>query len=343
MKASGLEPVNAGMATVPSTLVSLSDFRSAATALRAVAVRTPLSPSAELEAEVGVPVFLKAEMLQRGGTFKFRGAYWYVSQLAVADRARGLVAPSSGNHGLAVALVAKLFGVKATIVMPTTASKAKSEGAKRLGAKVVFEGTTTTERMAKAEEIRDNDGATLVPPFDNPTIIAGQGTLGLEIIEDLKDSFGISDAFTVLVPVGGGGLSAGVAASVKYLAPSARVVAVEPAGSPKLSRARAAGKPVTIPANPNGLADGLLAVRVGSLPFEHHEAFIDDIVTVDDAALKRAMKVLLERHKLVAEPSGAITVAALLEGVVRPASPVVCVLSGGNVDWDGLRSLFGDG
>ena len=342
-KASGLEPVKAHMGTVPSTLVSLADCRRAATALRAVAVRTPLIPSAELEAEAGVPVFLKAEMLQRSGSFKFRGAYWYVSQLAVADRARGLVAPSSGNHGQAVALAAKLFGVTATIVMPTTAPRAKSEGARRLGAKVVFEGTTTAERMAKAVEIRDHDGLTLVPPYDDPSIIAGQGTMGLEIVEDLKDSFGISDPFTVLVPIGGGGLSAGIAASVKHLAPSARVVAVEPAGSPKLSRARAAGEPVTIPANPDGLADALLAVRVGSLPFAHHEAFIDDVVTVDDAALKRAMKVLLERHKLVAEPSGAITVAALLEGVVQPASPVVCVLSGGNVDWDGLRSLFGDG
>lgn len=343
LNGSGLDLVNAHRGVGASALISLADLRRAATALRGVAVRTPLFRSAELEATVGVRTFLKPEMLQHGGTFKFRGAYWYVSQLAAADRARGLVAPSSGNHGQAVALAARLFGVTATIVMPTTASMAKSEGARRLGAKVVFEGTTTAERMAKAVEIRDTAGATLVPPYDDPTIIAGQGTMGLEIVEDLRDSFGIAGPFTVLVPVGGGGLSAGVAAAVKYLAPAASVVAVEPAGSPKLSRARMGGEPVTIPANPNGLADGLLAVRVGSVPFQHHEAFIDDIVTVDDSALRRAIKVLVERHKLVTEPSGAITVAALLEGVVRPASPVVCVLSGGNVDWDGLRGIIGEG
>ncbi|HXD21720.1 MAG TPA: threonine/serine dehydratase [Gemmatimonadaceae bacterium] len=317
------------------TLVSLDDFRAAASALRGVAVRTPLIVSDALEARFGVRVYLKPEMLQRGGAFKFRGAYWFVSQLAQERRAKGLVAPSSGNHGQAVALAARLFGVPATVVMPTTATRAKREGAERLGARVILEGTTTADRMAKAQEICARDGATLVPPFDDATIIAGQGTIGLEIVEDMPD------VELVLVAVGGGGLSAGIAAAVKQAAPAARVIGVEPAGSPKLTRAREAGGPVTIPANPGGIADGLLAVRIGTLNYAHHEAFLDGVVTVGDAALPGAMRFLLERHKLVAEPSGAITVAALLEGAVKPGPRTVCVLSGGNIEWDGLLANLG--
>jgi threonine dehydratase len=220
--------------------------------------------------------------------------------------------------------------------MPTTAPRAKREGAERFGARVILEGTTTAERMAKAVEICEREGATLVPPFDDLTIIAGQGTIGLEIAEDMPD------VQLVLVPVGGGGLSAGVAAALKRVAPAARVVGVEPAGSPKLTRAREAGAPVTIAANPAGLADGLLAVRIGNLNYAHHHAFLDDVVTVADDALPSAMRFLLDRHKLVAEPSGAITVAALLEGVVKPVPRTVCILSGGNVEWDGLLALLGN-
>jgi threonine dehydratase len=323
-----------------STLVSLDDIRRAAATLRGVAVRTPLLRSHEMEERVGVPVYLKPEMLQRGGAFKFRGAYTYVSRLTSAERARGLVAPSSGNHGQAVALAARLYGVKATIVMPTTAPRAKVAGAERLGGRVVFAGTTTAERMAKAMEIVEEGGATLVPPYDDSSIIAGQGTGGLEIAEDAT-ALEIAE-YAVLVQVGGGGLSAGVSAAVKQVTPRARVIGVEPAGSPKLSLARAAGEPVTIPSNPHGLADGLLAVRVGTLTFEHHQAYVDDVVAVEDSALPPAVRFLLDRHKLVAEPSGAITVAALLSGVVKPTTPVVCVLSGGNIEWDGLQELLGD-
>ncbi len=322
-------------ASVPATtLVSLDDLRNAAATLRGVAVRTPLLPADSLGAKFGAQVFLKPEMLQRGGAFKFRGAYWFVSQLSPTQRAHGLVAPSSGNHGQAVALAAKLFGARSTVVMPTTATRAKREGAERLGARVILEGTTTAERMAKAQEICASEGATLVPPFDDARIIAGQGTIGLEIGEDMPD------VELVLVAVGGGGLSAGVAAAVKRVVPGARVVGVEPAGSPKLTRAREAGEPVTIAANPNGLADGLLAVRIGSLNYAHHHAFLDDVVTVSDDALPTAMRFLLDRHKLVAEPSGAITVAALLSGAIKPAARTVCILSGGNIEWDGLQALL---
>lgn len=317
------------------SLVSLDDIRRAAAALRGAAVRTQLLRSDALEARAGVPVYLKPEMLQRGGAFKFRGAYWFVSQLSPDERARGLVAPSSGNHGQAVAFAARIFGTTATLVMPTTATRAKREGAERLGATVELAGTTSAERMTRAVEICATTGATMVPPYDHPWIIAGQGTLGLEIGEDLPD------VGTVIVQVGGGGLSSGVATAIKALAPNARVIGVEPEGSPKLSKARAAGEPVNIPPNPTGLADGLLAVRIGTLPFAHHQRYIDDVVTVPDAALLTAMRFLLDRHKLVAEPSGAIAVAALLEGFVKPTGPTVCILSGGNIEWDGLQELLG--
>ncbi len=324
------------MSSMSATLLALDDFRRAAEGLRGIALRTPLVPSDALGSRFGVPVYLKPEMLQRAGAFKFRGAYWFVSQLSAAERARGLVAPSSGNHGQAVALAAQLYGVPATIVMPTNAPVAKVEGAKRFGARVVLVGTTTAERMAKAVEIADGEGATLVPPYDHPRIIAGQGTVGLEIAEEMPD------VGMVLVPVGGGGLSSGVATAVKLLAPNAKLIGVEPAGSPKLTQARAAGEPVVIPANPDGLADGLLAVKIGSLPFAHHREYLDDVVTVPDSALAGAMRFLLDRHKLVAEPSGAITVAALLEGIVTPVARTVCVLSGGNIEWDGLQRLLGN-
>ena len=265
--------------TLTPALVSLDDIRRAAVALQGVAVRTPLLRSDALEAHAGVPVYLKPEMLQRGGAFKFRGAYWFVSQLSAEERARGLVAPSSGNHGQAVAFAARLFGTTATIVMPTTATRAKRDGAERLGAAVELAGTTSAERMARAIEICAATGATMVPPYDHPWIIAGQGTLGLEIGEDLPE------VGTVIVQVGGGGLSSGVAAAIKGLAPQARVIGVEPEGSPKLSKARAAGEPVNIPPNPTGLADGLLAVRIGALPFAHHQRYMDEVVTVPDAAV----------------------------------------------------------
>jgi threonine dehydratase len=323
-----------------TSIVSLDDIRRAALALRPVAVRTPLLRSYGLEDIVGTPVYLKPEMLQRTGSFKFRGAYTLVSRLTPEQRAKGLVAPSSGNHGQAVALAGRIFGVKATIVMPTTASRAKVSGAERLGARVEFAGTTTGERLARAEEIVAAEGATLVPPYDDPNIIAGQGTAGLEIVEDLQ-MLGVS-AFTMLVQVGGGGLSAGISAAIKQAAPGARIVAVEPAGSAKLTAARAAGAPTNIPPNPGGLADGLLAVRVGALPFEHHQSFVDEVVTVDDAALPGAVRYLLDREKLVAEPSGAITVAALMAMRTKPTTPVVCFLSGGNIEWGGLQELLAE-
>jgi threonine dehydratase len=324
------------MTVAPSTLVTIEDVRRAAAVLRGVAVRTPLLASESLQALGGVPVWLKPEMLQRGGAFKFRGGYSFLASLSPEARARGVITASSGNHGQAVALAARMFGVESTIVMPTTVPPAKKRGAERLATRCYYVGTTTAERIAKAEELCATEGLTYVPPFDDPTIIAAQGTVGLEIAEDLPR------VGTVLVQVGGGGLSSGVAIAIKALAPNARVIGIEPEGSPKLTRARAAGAPVTIPANPAGLADGLLAVRIGALNFAHLAAALDDVVTVPDSALPGAMRLLLDRHKLVCEPSGAIAVAALMTGRVTAQGDTVCVLSGGNIEWDGLRELLGD-
>jgi len=177
------------------------------------------------------------------------------------------------------------------------------------------------------------EGGTMVPPYDDATIIAGQGTTGLEIAESLPS------VRTVLVPVGGGGLSAGVATAIKALAPGARVIGVEPAGAPKLSKAREAGKPVVVKGS-GGMADGLLAIQIGDVTFAHHQAYLDDVVTVDDRALAPAMRLLLDRLKLVCEPSGAITLAALMSGVVKPQGDTVAVLSGGNIEWDGLKAVL---
>jgi threonine dehydratase len=320
--------------TIAPPLVTLDALRAAEAALRGVAVRTPLLSAADI-----VPdgrVWVKPEMLQRGGAFKLRGAYTFLARLASEERARGVVAPSSGNHAQAVALAARLFGVPATVVMPTTVSPAKKAGAERLGARVELAGTTTFDRLQRAEEIVAESGGVLVPPYDHPWIIAGQGTAGLEIVDDCPS------VKLVLVPIGGGGLSAGVATAVKLLSPGTRVIGVEPSVAPKLTRAREAGKPVHIGAN-KGLADGLLAVQIGDVPFAHHQAYIDDVVTVDDAALPRAMRALLDRMKLVSEPSGAITLAALMEGIVSPASDgdTVAVLSGGNIEWPGLEDVLG--
>jgi threonine dehydratase len=316
-----------------SDLVTLSDIKAAAGRIAPVAVRTPLLPFDTLSEQLGVELLLKPEMLQRGGAFKFRGAYNFLAQLTPAERERGVIAPSSGNHAQAVALAAKLFGVKAVVVMPTTVTPAKRGGAERLGARIELAGTTTQDRYERAVELVDDEGLTMVPPYDHEWIIAGQGTAGLEIAQDLPD------VDTVLVPVGGGGLSAGLATAIKLLVPTARIIGVEPSGSPKLSKAREAGRPVRIPAHA-GLADGLLAVEVGGLTFAHHERFLDDVVQVDDGALPGAMRLLLDRMKLVAEPSGAITVAALLSGAIEPRGRTVALLSGGNVEWEGMKTVF---
>jgi threonine dehydratase len=321
---------------ITTQLVGLEEIQDAARVLAPAIVRTPLLRADVIAEKIGAPVWVKPEVLQRGGAFKFRGAFNFLSQLNPEARERGVVAPSSGNHAQAVALAAKIYGVPATVVMPTTVTPAKRAGAERLGARIVLAGTTTTDRLERAQELVAEEGLTLVPPYDHPWIIAGQGTVGLEIADDLPD------VDTVLVPVGGGGFSAGVSAAIKLTLPNARVIGVEPTSAPKLTRAREAGRPVRLE-HTGGLADGLMSIQIGTLTFAHHERFLDDVVTVDDSALRGAMRLLLDRLKLVVEPSGAITAAALLDGKVQPrgSGATVAVLSGGNIEWEGLRELLG--
>jgi len=279
-----------------------------------------------LTREVGGDVRLKLESLQRTGSFKFRGAYNYVAQLTDEARARGVITYSSGNHAQAVALAARLHGVRAVVVMPITVPQIKRDGAEQLGAEVVLEGTTSLERGARAESIAEEQGLVMIPPFDDPRIIAGAGTVGLEIAEDW-------DAFdSVLVPIGGGGLCSGIAAALRRLRPDVRIVGVEPTGGASMKAALEAGEPVTL-AHSAFIADGLLPVRTGNLTFEHVRELVDDVVLVDDDAIRDAASLLFKQERLVVEFSGAATVAALRSGRVETEGRrVVAVVSGGNVD-----------
>jgi threonine dehydratase len=249
-----------------------------------------------------------------------------IAQLPEAERARGVITYSSGNHGQAVALAARLMHIPAVIVMPTTAPAVKVAGARAFGAEVVFEGRTSAERKQRADAIAAERGLVMVPPFDHPWIIAGQGTAGLEIVEQCPN------VATVFVQVGGGGLAAGVSAAVKQLRPQVTVVAVEPSGAAKMKTSIEAGHPVTLDKTAS-IADGLLPVRPGDLTFAHVRAFVDRLVTVDDDQIVAAVRWLFREMKVVVEPSGAVSVAAALtdEAALR-AGDVVAVLSGGNVE-----------
>ena len=312
-----------------AALVSLEAIRAAARRIEGVARRTPLLDVSDIS---GRSLLLKCENLQPMGAFKIRGAYNMIAQLDPAERARGVITYSSGNHGQAVAYAARRLGIPAVIVMPTTAPPVKVDGARELGAEVLFEGTTTLHRKARAEKEQQARGLVMVPPFDHERIIEGQGTLGLEILEQLPE------VGTVVVQVGGGGLIAGVSAAVKLQKPSVRVIGVEPAGAPKMTQSRLAGHPVTLEST-SSIADGLLAVRPGELTFLHAQQFVDDVVTVEDAAIAKATRWLVERVHLVVEPSGAVTTAAVFKGLVKGPAPVVAVISGGNVSLEALASL----
>ena len=322
-----------GAATDPvGTLVGPAAIRDAARGLRGVAVRTPLLPAPWLSDEVGSPVRLKCESFQPIGAFKLRGAYTMVARLPAEERARGVVTYSSGNHAQAVAFAARAFGIDAVIVMPENAPRIKVEGTKRLGAEVIREGTTSLARRARAEAVQAERGLTMIPPFDHPDIIAGQGTVGLEILEDMPE------VATIVVPIGGGGLVSGVAAYVKRERPDVRVVGVEPTGAPAMRRSLDAGEIVTLD-RIDSIADGLVPVRPGDLTFAHARALVDDVVLVEDAAIRTATARLLFRSKLVVEYSGAATVAALLTGLDSPG-PVAAVISGGNIDPSRIRELL---
>jgi len=309
-----------------SELVRPADVDRAAAALADVVIRTPLLPAPWLSERLGGEVRLKCENLQRAGAFKIRGAYTAIARLSPEERARGVIAYSSGNHAQGVALAARLFGIEAVVVMPTTAPDIKRLGAERLGAEVVLEGTTSAERQVRAESIAAERGLTIIPAFDDLNIIAGQGTVGKEILEDWPD------VDTVLVQIGGGGLISGTAAYLKQCRPECRVVGVEPEAADAMKRSIDAGQPVTIPFR-GTIADGLMPVRPGDHNFEHVRAYVDDIVRVSDTAIAEATAEVVRASKLVVEFSGAATVAALLAGLVPTAGRrVTAVLSGGNLD-----------
>ena len=325
-------------------LLSLETIREAASRLSGVARVTPLLEACELAAcgpAGSSRLLLKCENLQASGAFKIRGAYNMLAQLPDEQRRAGVITYSSGNHGLAISLAARWLAVPAVIVMPTTAPAIKVEGAKSLGAEVLFEGTTTLHRKARAEAEAARRGLAIVPPFDHEWIIAGQGTIGLEILDQCPA------VATVYVPVSGGGLIAGVATAIKRSKPSVRIVAVEPTGAPKVTTSLKAGRPTTLETI-SGIADGLLAVRPGDLTFPHIQAFVDEVVLVTDNAIIDAMRFLFGAARLVVEPSGAVAVAAARGAVVSKlvvtgstggtgrggSGPEVALISGGNVEPD---------
>ena len=313
-------------------LVPLADIQAAAERIRGTVVRTPLIPDLDLSETVGGEVRLKCESLQKAGAFKARGACNFLAQLSPDELERGVITYSSGNHAQAVAFAAGLAGTPAVVVMPTTAPKVKSDGARRLGARVEFAGTTSEHRRARAEEIAAEQGQVMVPPFDHPWIIAGAGTVALEVTEDWPK------VDTLLVPIGGGGQMAGCAAALRRLKPQSTIIGVEPAGAPTMRRALDAGAPATLD-RIDTIADGLAPTRAGDLTFAHAAALLDDIVLVEDHDIRRAAAHLITRRKLVVEYSGAATVAALLSDRVPATGRNVCaVLSGGNLD----TSLLGE-
>ena len=323
---------NSAPARPDSELVALAEIKAAAERIRGTVVRTPLIPDADLSEATGGQVRLKCESLQKAGAFKARGACNFMAQLTAEELARGVITYSSGNHAQAVAFAAGLKGVRAVVVMPTTAPKVKSDGARRLGARVEFAGTTSEHRRVRAEEIAAAEGLVMVPPFDHPWIIAGAGTVGLEIYEDWPE------VDTLLVPIGGGGQMAGCTAALRRLRPKATLIGVEPVGAPTMRRALDAGGPSTLPGI-DTIADGLAPTRAGDLTFAHAAAFLDDVILVEDGDIRRAAAHLITRRKLVVEYSGAATVAALLSGRVDARDRQVCaVLSGGNLD----TSLLGE-
>jgi threonine dehydratase len=315
--------------------VTLDAVRAAARRLEGVAVRTPIVDLPALSSRVGVPVGLKCEQLQPIGAFKIRGAYNATARAAEAGRLAGIVTASSGNHGQAIAFAAQRFGVRAVVVMPASTPRVKVEGVKRYGGEVVFAGAVRSgEQAARAEAIAREEGLTLIPPFDHPDVITGQATLGLEILEQRPE------VDTILSPVSGGGLLAGISAAVAALKPAVRLVGVEPEGAAKLTAALAAGRPTTL-ARTESMADGLLTQSVGGLTWPILSRVVREAVRVSEEEIAAAVRFLHCEGGLRVEPSGAVATAALLAGHLRPTGPVVAVVSGGNVDPDLFQRLAG--
>ena len=306
-------------------LVRLEEIEAARELLRGVAVVTPVEGSRPLSRKVGGDVLLKCENLQRTGSFKIRGAYVRIARLTDDERARGVVAASAGNHAQGVALAATLTGAKSKIFMPTGAPLPKIAATKAYGADIELSGLTVDEALVAAKQFAEDTGAVLIHPFDHRDVIAGQGTVGLEIAE------AVPEVRTVVVCTGGGGLVSGVAAAVKALVPGVRVVAVQAEGAAAFPHSLAAGRPVAVSSMAT-IADGIAVATPGELTLRHVAELVDDVVTVSDESLSRALLLCLERAKLVVEPAGAAAVAAINDSPASFEAPVVAVLSGGNMD-----------
>jgi threo-3-hydroxy-L-aspartate ammonia-lyase len=315
-------------------LIELADVQAAAARLAGVANRTPVVRSRTLDERTGCAVHLKAETFQRGGAFKFRGAYNKIASLPSGRRERGVLAYSSGNHAQAVALAARLVGTEATILMPTDAPQAKAEATRGYGAEIVTYDRWTENREEIGARLAEERGLELVKPYDDPLVMAGQGTTALELLTE------VSELDVLVTPVGGGGLIAGCATVAKALRPAIRVVGVEPAAGDDTVRSLAAGERIAIDV-PRTIADGLQTTSPGELTFEVNRKLVDEVVTVTDDEILAAMAFLFDRLKLVVEPSGAVGVAALLEGRIPGGGRVGVVLSGGNVGAARFAELVG--
>lgn len=309
-------------------MITVKDVKKAYGRIRDTVIHTPLLPMKFGDANL----YLKCENLQRGGSFKIRGAFNSVAALSPAQRKKGVIAYSSGNHAQGVALAGKILGVKATIVMLNASIKEKVEQTKAYDAEVILGGNSSTEIKEVAEKLAEQKGYTIIPPFNHPNTMAGQGSVGLEILEDLKD------VKTVVVPIGGGGLISGVAAAIKGLKKGVRVIGVEPEGAPKMSRSLHAGQLVTLPGT-STIADGLKPVRAGELTFEVVRKLVDEVITVADGEILAGMSHLIKKEKLMVEPSGAASFAAVQSGKVPIKGKTVCVLSGGNANFELLKTL----
>ena len=321
-------------------LPTAADIEAAAKRLKGIAVRTPLYNSPVLDERLGARVFLKLEILQRTGSFKFRGAYNKVSSIAPDKRAAGVVAYSSGNHAQGVAAAAKLMGMPATIVMPADAPQAKRNRTKALGAEVVLYDRDTQDRAAIAERLVKERGATLVPPYDDPLIIAGQGTIGFEIVEDLE-ALGLKPEI-VVVGASGGGLAAGISLGVKSRVPSAKMFTAEPDGFDDTRRSFESGHREANERLSGSICDALMSNTPGEWTFPINQKLIGQGLTASDAEVGLAVRYAFEELKLVVEPGGAIGLAALLAGKLDVKGKiVVAILSGGNVDAEMFAKLIG--
>jgi len=305
--------------------VVLDDVLAARSTLEGISRITPLAGLRGLSEQVGGPVLLKCENLQRTGSFKIRGAYVRIARLSAGERAHGVVAASAGNHAQGVALAASLLGCRSTVFMPAAAPLPKVAATRAYGAQIRHAGRTVDEALVAAKDFAAQTGAVLIHPFDHADVVAGQGTVGLEVIEQCPD------VRTVVVCTGGGGLVAGIAVAVKALRPDVRVVAAQAAGAATFGPSLVAGRPVPLAAMTT-MADGIAVGCPGELPFTLVRDLVDDVVTVDEEALSRALLLALERAKLVVEPAGAAALAAVMEDPRSFEPPVVAVLSGGNID-----------